>query len=103
MITLETLCQYESAGVVAAARALRLHTTTVHRLARRLGFHFKTHTADELARREKLRKQLSVQVRALARQRLSQREICERLGITRAVLRRIASEYGIDINNRQRY
>lgn len=103
MITLETLSQYESVGVVAAARALQLHTTTVHRLARRLGFHFKTHTADELARREQLRKQLSVQVRALARQRLSQREICERLGITRAVLRRIASEYEIDINNRQRY
>lgn len=103
MITLETLSPYESLGVVAAARGLQLHTTTVHRLARRLGFHFKTHTAEEQLRRQQLRKHLSVRVRVLARQRLSQREICERLGITRAVLRRIASEYGININNRQRY
>lgn len=103
MITLETLSQYESLGVVAAARALQLHTTTVHRLARRLGFRFKTHTADEQLRRQQMRRRLSVRVRVLARMGLSQREICEQLDITRAVLRRIASEHGIDINNRQRY
>lgn len=86
--------------MVAAARALRLHTTTVHRLAARLGITFKTCTLAEQSRRERARKALAGKVRKLARQRMSQREICEALGITRATLRRIAAEGCIDINSR---
>lgn len=103
MITAADLKQYESAGVVAAARALHLHTTTVHRLASQLGVTFKTCTEREQYRREKVRRALAGKVRALALKRMSQREICEQLGITRCVLRHIASEHNISINSRSLY
>ncbi|WP_296125447.1 hypothetical protein [Pseudomonas sp. Ga0074129] len=103
MITRETLQRYEQAGVVAAARALQLHTNTIHRLARLLGVQFKSHnTAEEQARRAKLRAELAPKVRGLARKRLSQREMCTTLGISRQVLRRTAKDFHIDINSRSR-
>lgn len=100
MITRESLAPFESLGVVAAAKALRRSTRTINQLARELGFYFKTFTEREQYRRERHRKSLAGQVRALALKRLSQREICEELGITRWVLRHIAKEHRIDINSR---
>lgn len=100
MITTADLQPYQEAGVVAAARALRRCTRTINTTAHALGFEFKTGTEIELNRRRKQRRQMVADVRSLARQRLSQREICERLGITRCVLRHIADEYSIDINSR---
>jgi predicted XRE-type DNA-binding protein len=103
VITRETLQRYEQAGVVAAARALQLHTNTIHRLARSLGVQFKSHnTADEQARRAKLRAALAPKVRRLARHRMTQREMCTHLGISREVLRRTAKDFHIDINSRSR-
>lgn len=100
-VTRETLQQFEAAGVVAAARALRLHTTTINRLARQLGVTFQSNnTLIEQYRRERARKAMAGKVRELARKRMSQREICEALGITRATLRRIAAEHRVDINSR---
>lgn len=100
MITADQLRQFESAGVIAAARALHRHTTTINRIAAKIGFEFKTCTERERYRRERHRKSLVGQVRKLARQRMTQREMCEALGITRWVLRRIAAENQIDINSR---
>ncbi|MCV0420109.1 MAG: hypothetical protein K5804_17850 [Microbacterium sp.] len=100
MITADQLRKYESAGVVAAARALHLHTTTIHRLALQLGVTFKTCTEREQYRREKVRKGLAGKIRALALKRMSQREICEQLGITRCVLRHTAAEHRINIDSR---
>lgn len=100
MITAADLQPYQEIGVVAASRALHRSTRTINAIAHELGFEFRTHTEIELERRWQLRRQMVADVRSLARQRLSQREICERLGITRAVLRHIADEYSIDINSR---
>lgn len=100
MITADQLRQYESAGVIAAARGLHLHTTTVHRLADQLGVEFKTCTKVEQERRERERASIAEQVKPLAAARLTQREICVRLGVTRAILRRAAEEHNIDINSR---
>lgn len=99
-ITPADLEPFRESGVVAAAKALRRSARTINAAAMRLGFRFSTHTAAELYRREQYRKSMAGKVRNLARQRLSQREICEQLGITRWVLRHIADEYRIDINSR---
>lgn len=103
MITAAQLQQYESAGVVAASKALRLHTATIHRLAKQLGITFKTCTMAEQCRRERARKAMAMQLRPLARQRMTQKQMCAALGISRAVLRRTATENGIDINSRALY
>lgn len=101
MITADQLRQYESAGVVAAAKAFHLHTTTLHRLAKHLGVTFQSNnTLAEQYRREKARKAMAGMVRELARQRMTQAEMCAQLGITRATLRRVAAEHRIDINSR---
>lgn len=100
MITPESLARFEQAGVVAAARAFHRSTRTIGHLAKQFGVEFKTATERQLERRRKERAALAPTVRKLARQRLSQAQICAQLGITRAVLRRIASEYHIDINSR---
>lgn len=101
MITADQLQQYQDAGVVAAARGLHLHTTTIHRLARIFGVTFRSNnTTAEQYRRERERNAMAGKVRELARRRMTQREICEALGITRWVLRRIAAEHHIDINSR---
>lgn len=102
-MTRDQLQPYAYKGVVAAARAFHMHTTTMHRIARSIGFEFKTCTEREQYRREQIRKGLARNVRELARQRKSQREICEALGITRAVLRHIADDFKIDINSRSPY
>jgi len=103
LITLADLQPYESAGVVAAARALRLHTTTVHRLADRLGFKFKTCTEREQYRREKARKAMAPKIRAMAAKCMTQAQMCAELGVSREVLRRAAREAGININSRALY
>jgi hypothetical protein len=104
MITADQLRRYESAGVVAAARAFQLHTTTIHRLARMFGVEFKSNnTLAEQCRRERSRKAMAGKVRELARKRLTQCEICAALGISRWTLRRIADEHHIDINSRSLY
>lgn len=100
MITPETLACFERAGVVAAARAFHRSTRTIGRLAKQFGVEFKTDTERQLERRRKERAALAPAVRKLARQRLSQTQICDALGITRWVLRHIAEEYRIDINSR---
>jgi hypothetical protein len=103
LITLADLQPYETAGVVAAARAFRLHTTTVHRMAERLGFVFKTCTEREQYRREKERKAMAPKIRAMAAKRMTQAEMCRELGCTRFVLRRAAREARININSRALY
>lgn len=100
MITRESLEAYAESGVVAAARGLHFSTRTINRLAARLGVEFKTGTDLQRERRRRGRAKLAPMVRALSRQRLSQARICAALGITRAVLRRIATEHHIDINSR---
>ncbi|MDH4581423.1 hypothetical protein E8F20_05975 [Pseudomonas sp. BN415] len=100
MISRESLETYADAGVVAAARGLHFSTRTINRLAEQLGVEFKTHTPQQLERRQQQRDRLAPAIAELAAQGLSQREICERLGITRAILRRTAEEHWIDINNR---
>lgn len=100
MITPETLACFKRAGVVAAARAFHRSTRTIGRLAKQFGIEFKTDTERQLERRRKERAALAPVVRKLARQRLSQAQICEALGITRWVLRHIAVEHHIDINSR---
>jgi DNA-binding MurR/RpiR family transcriptional regulator len=100
MITRESLEAYADAGVVAAARGLHFSTRTINRLARKLGVEFKTYTDQQRERRRRERARLAPSVRALSRQRFSQARICDELGISRAVLRRIAAEHHIDINSR---
>lgn len=100
MITASDLRKYESSGVVAAAKALQLNTKTVHRLARQLGVTFTTCTAYENCRREHERRAMAPKLRKLARQCMTQKEMCAELGVTRWVLRRVAREYRIDINSR---
>ena len=103
MITLADLQPYESAGVVAAARAFQLHTTTMHRIADRLGFQFKTCTEREQYRREKERKVMAPKIRAMAAKCMTQAQMCAELGVSREVLRRAAREAGININSRALY
>lgn len=100
MITPEVLARFDHAGVVVASRALHHSTRTINRIAKQLGVEFKTATELQLEQRRKERAALAPTVRKLARQRFSQAQICEQLGITRGVLRRIAREHSIDINSR---
>ncbi|MCY1301791.1 hypothetical protein D9M71_67220 [compost metagenome] len=100
MITRESLARFEHDGVVLAAKALRRSTRTINRLAKSLGVEFQTHTDVQRARWRRQREKMAGRVRALARQRLTQAQICAELGITRAVLRHIAAEHHIDINSR---
>lgn len=101
MITADQLKPFIDKGVVAAGKALRRDTRTIKREARRLGISFSTCTEEERYRRQRERARLASKIRPLARQRFSQRQICEALGITRDVLRRIAAEHSININSYQ--
>jgi DNA-binding XRE family transcriptional regulator len=104
MITAAQLQQYESAGIVAAARALKLHTSTIHRLARQLGVKFKAdNTLAEQYRRERQRKALASKVRKLASKCMTQADMCQELGVSRNTLRRIGREHRININSRSLY
>ena len=102
MTTAEQLSQFSS--IVAAAKALRRSTRTINRLAQRFGITFPANnTMRAQYQRERERKAMAADVRRLARQRMSQREMCEVLGISRHVLRRVASENRININSRELY
>lgn len=101
MITRESLAPFESLGVVAAAKALHVSTRTINQLADKLGVEFKTQTPGEMDRRKREREDLVPAIRWMADEGVSQRGICEALGITRAILRRIAEENWIDIDNRR--
>lgn len=104
MITAAQLQQYEKAGVVAAAKALRLGTRTVNRLARQLGVKFATNNTEiEQYRRERERKALASKVRKLASKCMTQADMCQELGVSRNTLRRIGREHRININSRSIY
>lgn len=104
MIARESLARFESLGVVAAAKALRRSTRTINKLAQQLGVEFHATggrpTDRELSKMKKRQDGVAKQIREMARKRMSQSKICAALGITRAVLRRIATEHHIDINSR---
>lgn len=100
MITREDIEAYAEAGVIAAGRAFGLGTPMMHRLAKHLGAEFKTCTVSEQERRRQERAELAPKVSDLAAIGMAQREICQHLGISRAILRRIAEEHWIDIDNR---
>lgn len=95
----EQLRKLAHLGVVAAARAMHLHTTTIHRIADHNGITFPTSTAGERQQRAKLRAGLAPRVRRMAGH-MSQQQIAEALGTTRATIRRVAAENGININSR---
>ena len=104
MITSATLEPFTSLGFVAASKALKLRPTTIQRLAKELGVTFAANnTLAQQYHREKARKAMAGKVRELARKRMIQSEICKELGITRAILRRIASDAGININSKELY
>lgn len=104
MITAAQLEPFVNSGFVAASKALRLRPSTVQRHAKALGVVFKANnTLAEQNRRERARKAMAGKVRELARKRTTQADMCQMLGITRATLRRIASEARININSRQLY
>lgn len=104
MITAATLEPFTSLGFVAASKALKLRPTTIQRLAKELGVTFAANnTLAQQYHRERARKAMAGKVRALARKRMTQADMCADLGITRAVLRRIASENKININSKACY
>ena len=99
MITAEQLQPYIDKGVAAAAKALRRDTRTINRAARSLGIRFATPTELNNAERREWRARMAPKVRAMARKRMRQREMCEALGISRNTLRTIAREHNININS----
>jgi len=104
MITAAQLEPFVNSGFVAASKVLKLRPTTIQRLAKELGVTFAANnTLAQQYHREKARKAMVGKVRELARKRMTQRDICRELGITRAILRRIASEAGININSKELY
>lgn len=104
MITAERLQELASLGVSAAAKALGVHTTTLHRIARQHGVEFSannTMKAQYMA--EKARKAMVPKIRAMAAKRMTQAQMCKELGVSRFVLRRAAREARININSRALY
>lgn len=97
----ESLRQFTSAGVYAAAKALGRSTRTINRIAKQHGIEFSTNTEATRQRRRPEREALAAQIKVLAGSR-SQSQICEALGITRYVLREIAEIHLIDIDSRKR-
>jgi hypothetical protein len=104
MITAERLKEVAPLGVAAAAKALRLHTTTIHKLAKEHGVEFSANNTDKaryLA--EKARKAMAPKIRAMAAKCMTQAQMCAELGVSRGVLRRAAREARININSRALY
>jgi hypothetical protein len=89
------------AGVYAAAKALGRSTRSINRIAKQHGIEFSTNTEATRQRRRADRDALAAKISELAGTR-SQSQICEALGITRAILREIAEIHYIDINSRKR-
>lgn len=101
MITAATLEPFTSLGFVAASKALKLRPTTIQRLAKELGVTFAANnTLAQQYHRKRARKAMAGKVRALARKRMTQAEMCAELGITRCVLRRIAKDHHICIDSK---
>ena len=104
MITASQLEPFVNSGFVAASKALRLRPSTIQRHAKELGVVFSSNnTLEQQFQRERSRRAMAGKVRELARKRMLQREICQELGISRATLRRIASDAGININSKELY
>lgn len=100
-LTHSSLEPYRQSGIAAASRALRRHNRTIAREAQRLGFEFAANnTATARERSQRQRASLAPVVIILSGLQISQERISAHLGITRAILRRIASEHHIDINSR---
>lgn len=97
----ESLRQFTSSGVYAAAKALGRSTRSINRIANQHGIEFSTPTKVTRERRRTERDVLAAKVRELAGTS-SQSQICEALGITRYVLREIAEIHLIDIDSRKR-
>jgi hypothetical protein len=97
----KSLHQYVDAGVFAAAKALGRSTRSINRIAKQYGIEFSTTTAATMQKRWRERESLASRIRALAGI-MSQADICQKLNITRAVLRETAEIHFIDINSRKR-
>lgn len=104
MITAAQLEPFVNSGFVAASKALHLRPSTIQRHAKALGVVFAANnTLAQQYHRERARKAMAGKVRELARKRIKQRDMCAILGISRAMLRRIASDAGININSKELY
>ncbi|UZJ58604.1 hypothetical protein OKW98_18680 [Pseudomonas sp. KU26590] len=97
----KSLHQFKEAGVYAAAKALGRSTRSINRIAQQHGIEFSTPTKATSERRRAERDALAAKIKELAGTR-SQAQICEALGITRAILREIAEIHFIDIDSRKR-
>jgi len=97
----KSLHQFVDSGVYAAAKALGRSTRSINRIAMQYGIEFTTTTAATMRVRRREREALASRIKEMAG-RMSQAEICNRLGITRQVLREIAEIHFIDINSRKR-
>lgn len=97
----QALHQFTDAGIFAASKALHRSTRSLNRIAIEHGVEFSTSTAKTMEARRQARSSLVTHVKALAGTR-SQAEICEALGISRAVLRELAELHHININSRSK-
>jgi DNA invertase Pin-like site-specific DNA recombinase len=90
-------------GIATIAKAMRHSTRTINTLANRHGIAFASNSAaSTVERNRRLRAALAPKVQRLANRGMIQVEIAAQLRITRAVVRRIAAEYAININSRAR-
>lgn len=87
-----TIRAHSHLGVIAAAKAVRLGTPTVNKIAKRNGITFSTNTKDNQGARRTV---LVPLIRRLSSEGASQAAAAASLGINRHFLRRLAAEEGI--------
>ncbi|MBA1243416.1 hypothetical protein [Pseudomonas japonica] len=84
-------------GVIAAAKAARLSTRTVNKIAKRNGIEFETYKADKQAERHRT---MAPVIRRLVEQGASQNQMAAQVGINRTSLQTIARSEGIGLPTR---
>lgn len=98
---LEKIRGFVDIGICAAAKALRKKPETIKKIALQHGIKFTTTTMETNAECWAERKKLIPDIVRLIAAGYSQAETCEKLGITRWVLRGTAEKYGLSINSRE--